>query len=36
MIHAVYDANGRKLSKMQRGVNIFLMSDGTKRKVLVK
>jgi len=35
-VQAIYDANGRKLSKAQRGVNIFLMSDGTKRKVLVK
>ena len=35
-VEAIYDANGRKLSKMQRGVNILLMSDGTKRKLIVK
>ena len=35
-VQAIYDANGRRLSKAQRGVSIFLMSDGTKRKVLVK
>lgn len=35
-VHALYDASGRKLSKMQSGVNILLMSDGTKRKVVVK
>lgn len=35
-IAAIYDANGRKLSKMQRGVNILLMNDGTKRKVIMK
>lgn len=35
-VEAIYDANGRKLSKMQRGVNILLMNDGTKRKVIMK
>ena len=35
-VQAIYDANGRKLSKLQHGVNILLMSDGTKRKVIVK
>jgi hypothetical protein len=33
---SAYDINGRKLSKMQRGVNVLLMSDGTRRKVVVK
>lgn len=35
-VEAIYDANGRKLSKPQRGVNILLMRDGTKRKMVVK
>ena len=35
-IAAIYDANGRKLNKMQRGVNILLMSNGTKQKVIMK
>lgn len=33
---AIYDINGRKLSKPQRGVNIMLMRDGSKRKLVVK
>ena len=32
----IYDLSGRKLAKMQKGVNILRMSDGTTRKVLVK
>ena len=32
-IEAIYDGTGRKLSKMQRGVNVLRMKDGTKRKV---
>lgn len=35
-IEAIYDEAGRKLLKMQRGINIVRMSDGTTRKVLVK
>jgi invasion protein IalB len=35
-VQAIYDANGRKLSKIQSGGNILLMRDGTKRKVVVK
>ena len=35
-IEAVYDAAGRKLSKLQHGVNVVLQSDGTKKKVVVK
>ncbi len=32
-IEAIYDGTGRKLSKMQRGVNVLKMKDGTTRKV---
>ena len=32
----IYDLSGRKLAKMQKGLNILRMSDGTTRKVLVK
>ena len=35
-IDKVYDFSGRKLSKMQRGINIIRMKDGTTKKVLVK
>lgn len=33
VIEAIYDGTGRKLSKMQRGVNVLRMKDGTMRKV---
>ena len=32
----IYDVNGRQMSKLQKGVNIIRMSDGTMRKVMVK
>lgn len=32
----IYDLNGHKLTKMQRGLNIIRMSNGTVRKVMVK
>ncbi|MBO7137006.1 MAG: leucine-rich repeat domain-containing protein, partial [Bacteroidaceae bacterium] len=32
----VYDLNGRKLDKPQKGINIIRYSDGTTRKVLIK
>lgn len=32
----IFDATGKRLSKLQRGVNIIHMSDGTVKKVLVK
>jgi len=35
-IDNAYDLNGRKLSQMQRGINIVRMKDGTSRKMLVK
>ena len=35
-IEAIYDASGRRQPKMQRGINIVHMSDGTTRKVMVK
>ena len=31
-----YDLSGRKLSKLQRGMNIIRMNDGTTRKVMAK
>ena len=35
-VEAIYDTNGRKRSKPQSGVNILLMRDGSKKKLLVK
>jgi hypothetical protein len=35
-VRAIYDAAGRKLSTLQRGMNVLLMKDGNQRKVLVK
>lgn len=35
-IEAIYDTSGRKLAKMQRGINIVRMSDSTTKKVLIK
>ena len=35
-IDKVYDLSGRKLSQMQRGINIIRMKDGTTKKVLIK
>lgn len=32
----IYDLNGKKLDKPQKGINIIRMSDGTSRKVLIK
>jgi hypothetical protein len=32
----VYDVNGRKLSSLQKGINIIRYSDGTTRKVMIK
>ncbi len=32
----LYDVSGRKLSRMQKGINIVRMKDGSTRKVLVK
>lgn len=32
----IYDLNGRKMDKLQKGVNIVRMSDGSVRKVMVK
>ena len=33
---AIYDINGVRLSEMQQGINILLMSDGSVVKILVK
>ena len=35
-VQAIYDAAGRKLNMPQRGVNVLIMRDGTRKKVLVK
>ena len=35
-VETIYNASGRKLSKLQRGVNVVVMKDGTKKKVVVK
>ena len=35
-VQAIHDANGRNLSKIQSGVIVLLMRDGTRRKVVVK
>ena len=32
----IYDAQGKRIFKLQRGINIIRMSDGTTRKVVVK
>ena len=31
-----YDLNGRRLARMQKGINIIRMSDGTTKKVMLK
>lgn len=35
-IAGIYSIEGRRLEKMQRGINIVRMADGTTRKILVK
>lgn len=35
-VRAIFDAAGRKLNKLQRGMNVLLMKDGCQQKVLVK
>ena len=35
-IEGIYDLNGRKLERLQRGMNIVRMSDGTTKKIVVK
>jgi hypothetical protein len=35
-VHAIYDAAGRRLNKLQRGINVLLMKDGSQRKVVVQ
>ena len=32
----IYSANGKKLNKLQKGLNIIMMRDGTIRKIVVK
>ena len=32
----IFDANGRRIQKLQRGVNIIRMKDGTTKKVVLK
>ena len=33
---AIYSADGVKLNRIEKGVNILKMSDGTTRKVILK
>ena len=35
-IEGFYDVQGKKLPRMQKGVNIIRMTDGSTRKILVK
>ncbi len=35
-IEGIYDLNGRTLERLQRGMNIVRMSDGTTKKVVIK
>jgi len=35
-VRTIYDAAGRKQSKLQRGVNVVVMKDGSQRKVVVQ
>ena len=35
-VEAIYDAAGRKLARLQRGVNVLRLTDGTVRKLIVK
>lgn len=35
-IIGIYDLNGRNLERLQRGMNIVRMSDGTTKKVVIK
>ena len=35
-VKAIYAPNGKKLDKLQKGVNIILMIDGKRKKVMVK
>ena len=35
-IVGIYDLNGRKFERLQRGMNIVRMSDGTTKKVVIK
>jgi hypothetical protein len=34
-VKAIYAPNGKKLDKLQKGLNIVVMNDGTIRKVRV-
>ena len=33
---AIYDMQGRKISALQKGINIVRMNDGTTKKVVIK
>ena len=35
-VKAIYTPNGKKLDKLQKGLNIILMNDGTIKKKMVK
>ena len=32
----IYSPNGKKLNKLQKGLNIIMMKDGTIRKIVIK
>ena len=32
----IYSPNGKKLNKLQKGLNLVLMRDGTIRKIVIK
>lgn len=32
----IYSPNGKKLNKLQKGINLVLMRDGTTRKIVIK
>ena len=35
-VKAIYTPNGKKLDKLQKGMNVIIMNDGTRKKVVVK
>ena len=34
--YKIFDVNGNQINKIQRGINIIKMSDGTTKKIVVK
>jgi hypothetical protein len=35
-IRCIYAPNGKRIEKLQKGLNIVVMNDGTVRKVVIK